>query len=73
VTGAEVLAEMERLMTTELARESEGLTNRELAQRTGLWVDIERQRGYITWTILQQLLEQGRVRKARQRYMMAGA
>ena len=41
----------------------EGMSNRDVGLATGLNLAISKQEGYITWTILQFLLETGRVAK----------
>ena len=41
----------------------EGMSNQDVGQATGLNLAISKQGGYITWTILQFLLETGRAVK----------
>lgn len=66
--GLEVLGKSLIEASTELVREvlkgsPDGLSNQEVGERTGLWLDIPEQRGWISWTILRRLMETGEVTK----------
>jgi hypothetical protein len=63
VRGADIISAAKELVLAELRSHPEGLTNVEVGRKTGLHLDIEKQTGYIQWTILQHLIEEGRVRK----------
>ena len=51
------------LVVDVLREHPEGITNRDIGIATGLNLAIAKQQGYITWTILQYLLESGVVTK----------
>lgn len=53
----------EHLILDVLAQHSQGLTNARLSELTGLNAPIARQRDYITWSILQDLVARGIVAK----------
>jgi hypothetical protein len=63
MTGKEILEAAKKLVMEELARSPDGLRNRGEIERTGLYLDVPAQKGYITWTILQYLVQEGRVEK----------
>jgi hypothetical protein len=70
--GDELLAAAERLVLDVIRASDEGLTNMEVARETGLYLPVSRQRGYISWTILQHLVETGRLERRGPRYRLAG-
>jgi hypothetical protein len=51
------------IVVGELRRHPEGLRNVDLGIATGLNLPVVNHPGYITWTILRYLIEQGRVEK----------
>ena len=61
--GETLISEATALVVSALRERPEGLTNAEVDERTGLNLPIPTNRGYITWTILQHLVQQGQVRK----------
>lgn len=67
--GADLIVAAQQLVLDALKSNREGLTNSEVDERTNLNLPISKQRGYITWTILQYLLETGRVTKEGRRYV----
>lgn len=68
--GEELMAEATKLVVETLRGSPEGLTNAEVDERTGMNLPIPKHRGYITWTILQHLVQAGRVRKEGKRYRL---
>jgi hypothetical protein len=66
--GAEILASAERLVLDVVRSAPDGLTNAEVGAATGLNPPIRGQRGYITWTILSHLVEQGILERAGRKY-----
>ncbi len=60
------------LVVAELRRNPEGLRNVDLGYRTGLFLPVTNHPGYITWTILRYLIEQGKVSKDGQLYRLIG-
>jgi hypothetical protein len=69
--GEELLAAAERLVLEVIRSADEGLTNMEVARQTGLYLPVSRQRGYISWTILQHLVETRRLERRGRRYRIA--
>jgi hypothetical protein len=69
--GEQLIAEAAELVISALRANADGLTNSEVDDATGLNLPISRRRGYVTWTILQHLVEQGRVRKEGRLYKIA--
>jgi hypothetical protein len=53
-----------------LAHHPDGLTNTEVGHLTGLNPDVKRQKGYVTWTILQRLVDERRVLRKGKRYLL---
>ena len=71
-TGPEVLARAEDLVLNALRTgHTAGLTNAEVAQRTGLNPPVAQRRGEVTRSILTSLVERGLVSKSGQRYTVA--
>ena len=70
VRGERLVTEMSKLVMDCLHGHSEGLTSTEVSRYTALdAVKLSRQNGYIAWTILQQLLVKGRIRKSGRKYL----
>jgi hypothetical protein len=63
MTGGQILIEAQRLVLDELAKFPGGISNSDLARRTGLWVELPKQRGWLSWTILHLLIQKGMVVK----------
>lgn len=61
--GTECLAKAIDLVLAVLRDHPTGLTNSEVGEATGLNPDISVQHGYVTWSLLRYLVEQGRVVK----------
>jgi hypothetical protein len=61
--GKYFLLAAEKLVFDILTQNPQGLTNAQVAQKTGLFVQIKNQKGYITWSILMSLVESGEVIK----------
>ncbi len=71
-TGPELLARAEDLVLDALRTgPTAGLTNAEVAQRTGLNPPVAQRRGEVTRSILTSLVERGLVSKIDQRYTVA--
>jgi DNA-binding IclR family transcriptional regulator len=68
--AARILAAAEKLITDALARSDDGLTNAEVGEATGLNPPIEKQRGYVTWTLLQDMRRRGIVERIGSRYRL---
>jgi hypothetical protein len=68
--GEELTAEATALVVEALRGAPQGLTNAEVDERTGLNLPIPTMRGFITWTILQHLVQQRRVRKDGRHYRL---
>lgn len=61
--GPELIEETQRLVISALEGAPEGLTNAELDEAVQLNLPIPSHRGYITWTILQYLIQCGKVER----------
>lgn len=66
--GPELIHAAQQLVLDALRSNADGLTNAEVDERTVLNLPIQNQRGYITWTILQYLVQSGTVVKEGRRY-----
>lgn len=60
----------ERLILDILESHEDGLTNQEIGELSGLNPWIKTQNGYVTWTILAHLIQNGKVRKDERRYIL---
>ncbi len=70
--GAVLMRAAVELVIAELRRNPEGLRNVDVGHRTGLFLPVTNHPGYITWSILRYLTEQGKVAKHRQLYKLVG-
>jgi hypothetical protein len=68
VEGQTLLDEAKRLTMDALRRAPGGLSSTEVGERTGLYLDVPTNKGYISWTILQNLLLEGQIEKIGRRY-----
>jgi hypothetical protein len=68
--GAYLIEAAVQIVLDALAANPAGLTNVEVAMTTGLDLHISNQNGYISWTILQWLVESGRVKKGGRTYTL---
>lgn len=66
--GSGLIQQALELVRRELARSGDGLRNVDVGAATGLHIPITRHQGYITWTLLQHLVEAGEVIKEGGRY-----
>jgi len=71
LTAAEVLDAATRLVLDEVRSSPGGLTNAEVGSATKLNLPIKAHRGYITWTILTYLVEQGVLERDGKKYKVA--
>lgn len=63
MTGEEILAAAQDLVLNALQRAPDGLTNAEVQDKTGLYLEVPNHTGYISWTILNHLVLAGMVVK----------
>ena len=70
MNGEGLIAAAQELVLDALRSAPAGLTNAEVGMRTGLNLPIRAQNGYVTWTILQYLLQNDRVEKTEGRYRL---
>jgi hypothetical protein len=70
-TGVYLMLAAQRLVLDVLAQHPEGLTNSGVGAITGLNLPVRQQSGYVTWTILQFLVERGNVVKKERVYRLA--
>lgn len=61
VRGEELIRQLSVLIVDTLKKSPHGLTNIEVERAAGLTLPIYRQRGYISWSILEYLLETGQI------------
>lgn len=73
MTGPELLERAQNLVLATLARNPSGMTNAEVHNATGLYLDVPKQKGYISWTILNHLIEVGKVEKVGPLYRIVRA
>ena len=71
VRGERLIEEAEKLILETLTSSPTGMTNAEIARSTGLDVPISKQTTYITWTLLQHLLDAGQITREGKRYHAA--
>lgn len=65
--GKDLIAKLcEHILAT--VRDHPGKKNADIAKLSGVTVNIEAQRGYISWTILEHLVQSGRLEKKESRY-----
>ena len=70
--GEMLIAAAQELVLDALRSAPTGLTNAEVGVKTGLNLPIRNQNGYISWTILQYLLQNDRIEKVEGRYRLKG-
>ena len=68
--GSDIVQAAIDLVRRELRRAPSGLTNAEVAERTGISLQISKHNGYLTWTILQHLVENGEALKSDRLYRL---
>ena len=61
--GLGLLTAARALILQVLEEHPDGLTNIEVGRRTGLHVEVPKQRGYVQWTLLEDLVQQGLVER----------
>ena len=71
--GRAILTEAENLVVDVLKKAPRGLTNSDIGRLTGLNPPLKRQRGYITWSVLQDLLRRGIVERVDDHYRLAAS
>lgn len=70
MNGPDVLKAAKTLVLYALKHAPSGLTNAEVNERTHLNLPIRNHRGYITWTVLQHLIDEEKVRRVGRRYKL---
>jgi hypothetical protein len=69
--GKYVLAAAEAIVVDALRLHVQGLTNAEVGELTGLNPEVAKQRGYVTWSILQSLESRGIVSRVGDTYRLS--
>lgn len=62
--GQRLMDECKGLVIECLKSHSAGATNQEIAEKTGLYLDVPNHKGYISWTILEHLVSRGVLEKS---------
>jgi len=57
--GQQLMQECERLVVECLKHHSAGATNQQVLDETGLYLDVPSHKGYVSWTILENLVARG--------------
>lgn len=68
MTASTILEEACALVYAAVAAAPNGLTASEAQLKTGLYLDVPAQKGYICWTVLRHLVHTGRLVKIDKRY-----
>ena len=66
--GSDLIKKMEHLVLRALKNSPDGLTNAEVDEKVQLNLKIPNHRGYITWTILQHLIQCAKVERVGKKY-----
>ncbi len=70
MTGEQILAAAQDLVLDALRGAPDGLTNAEVQDKTGLYLEVPNHTGYISWTILNHLVLTGQVVKDGRHYRL---
>ena len=70
--GQELMQQCKDLVIEYLNHHSTGVTNQQVANETGLYLDVPNHKGYVSWTILEHLVAKGSVEKVDQKGKRGG-
>jgi hypothetical protein len=64
------LDKLKKIVIESLQKNPEGLTNQEIIEKTGIYLPVEEHKGWISWTILNNLLIEDKIKKVGRKYML---
>ena len=65
-----LLDKLKSITLESLQNNPQGLTDKEIIEKTGIYLPVENHKGWISWTLLNNLLMENKIKKVGRKYVL---